>query len=195
MAKDKKDRLNLTPILFLLLAAFFVFLFLLPDDKAKSGKEVVQSKEFADKVNKHLFRTTQKMELTRERAAVEAAELASKGIDSNPGIDPMETAHPLDVSTDDRADALVKALGREVQSPGSAKAPSELIQAELFEAQQLNAYTESYKKEYARQFVENAKKAGYLVKLNDQYKVISVQRLKKPEVQYDLFESGSGTIR
>jgi hypothetical protein len=195
--ENKKDRSNLLPLLLLLLAGFFVFLFLLPEDskKAPIDQSIVKAKEFERKVNKHLFQTSQQMEISRERAELEAAKLMDQGIHSVPGVDPEKAPHPFDISTDSRAEALVRELGRDVKAPGAPSGPNDLIQAELFEAQQMQAYSEDYKKEYARQFIENAKNAGYAVKLNDQYKVISVKPLRKPAVKYDLFESKSGALQ
>ena len=54
--------------------------------------------------------------------------------------------------------------------------------------------TEQEKKEYARQFIENARKDGYHIVLDDKFNVIKVMPIRKPSnnntgPQYDQFES------
>ncbi len=194
--KEKKDRPYLMPLLLLLLSGFFVFLFLLPvDTQGPRQRSAEAAQKFEKKVNKHLFQTSQQMALAREKAQLEAARLQHQGIRANPGFDPEKLPHEFDISHDTRNETLVRELGRDVKPPALPSNPQDLIQAELFEAQQMAAYTEEYKKEYASQFVENAKKAGYNVKLNDQFKVISVQPLRRPSDQYNLFEAKDAGFR
>lgn len=194
---EKKDRSLLIPVLFLVLSAFFIYLFMLPEPGAKTAKErsAEQAQRFEQKVNRHLFQTSQSLELNRQRAALEAARLSGQTVNAGPAIDPEKESHPLDLSTDSRNDSLVKDLDRESKQPSLPKTPSELVQAELFEQEQLAAYSEEYKRAYAQKFIENARQAGYLVKLNDQYKVISVQPLRKPTNQYELFGAGGGAVQ
>lgn len=193
MQKQKKeDKSYLLPLALLLLAGFFVFLFFLPENAPKSGGDMAHSKQFEDRVNRHLFKTAQQMELSREKMQLEANRLAQSGIEKVP---PQTQVHKLDLSTDPRAEALLQALGREVKESTGPSNPDEAVQAELFESQQLQEYSEEYKAEYARQFVENARKAGYLIKLNDDYKVISVRPIRKPAENFELFEAGGRTAR
>lgn len=190
--KEKDDKSNAIPLLLLLLSGFFVFLFFLPEEKPLSPAARVQSKEFEDRVNKHLFHTSQKIEHTREKMRLETFELSQKGVKS---AGPPIPQGGLDLSTDPRVEALVRDLDRDAKESGGPKNPNELIQMELFEQEQFAQYSEEYKKEYARQFVENAKKAGYRIILNDQYKVISVVPIRKPAQDFKLFDSRGGTAQ
>lgn len=195
MKKQKKaqDRSYILAVLLLLLSGFFLFLFLTPDSKSKNHITGPNSKEYEARVNKHLFQTSQKIEHSREKMEVETSRLATSGV---PTIEKTpETALGVDFSADPRAEALVQTLGRDVKESSGPKNSHELIQTELFEQERLQEYSEEYKKEFARQFIENAKKAGFNVKLNDQYKVISVTPVRKPAEDFKLFDTGGGSAR
>lgn len=191
--QDKKDKSNLLAVALLLLSAFFVLLFLLPEaPKTRKGESgVAQTRQFEDKVNKHLFKTSQEIELSREKMRIETAKIATHGENLRPAMK-GEDVHRLDFSGDPRAEALLKELGREIPVSGGPTNADEQVQTDLFEAQQAQQYTEAYKKEYARQFIENARRAGYFIKLNEDYKIISVRPLRKPTENFDLFKSQGG---
>lgn len=196
MAKQKKqDKSYLLALALLLLSGFFVFLFLLPEGKKtqdgfQSG--AAQSKEFEEKVNKHLFHTSQSIEISREKMQIEVNKVENQGLGQGA---PKEEFHKLDFSTDPRAEALLRELGRDVKESNGPSNADEQVQADLFEAQQSQEYSEAYKREYARQFVENARKAGYIIKLNDDYKVISVKPLRKPADNFELFKTNGGGVQ
>jgi len=191
--QQKKDKSYLMAIALLLLAGFFVFLFLLPEKDPHISAEGAHSKDFEDRVNRHLFKTSQSIEMNQARMKIEAEKMAREGI--SPQAVAAPDVHNLDLSTDPRAEALLQALGRDVKEANGPASPDEQVQADLFESQQLQNYSEEYKKEYARQFVENARKAGYIIKLNDDYKVIMVRPIRKPAENYELFQSGGRSVR
>jgi hypothetical protein len=190
--KKKEDKTYLLGLGLLLLSSFFIFLFFLPETEKieGNGTGTTQSKEFESKVNKHLFKTSQSIEMSREKMKMEADRLADRGI--GPKALPKEDVHRLDFSADPRAEALLKELGRDVKESTGPTNADEAVQADLFESQQDQAYSEAYKKEYARQFVENARKAGYIIKLNDDYKVILVTPIRKPAENMQLFPTNGG---
>lgn len=195
MKKQKKeDKAHLLALALLLLAGFFIFLFLLPEhEKPVDAGDSPQSKQFEERVNRHLFKTSQNMEINREKMKLEADQLASRGIGPR-GPAPAEDHH-LDLSTDPRAEALLQALGRDVKESMGPTNSDEQVQADLFESQQLQEYSDEYKKEYARQFIENARKAGYIIRLNDDYKVIFVRPIRKPAENFELFQSEGRAYR
>ncbi len=196
MGKQKKeDRSYLLGLALLLLSGFFILLSFLPEAEKSHdiAAGIAQTKEFETKVNKHLFKTSQTIEISREKMQLEADQLANHGI--GPSVSQKEDPHRLDFSADPRAEALLKALGRDVKESSDPTNADEAVQADLFESQQNQAYSEAYKKEYARQFVENAKKAGYIIKLSDDYKVLSVRAIRKPAVNMELFQSKGGGVQ
>lgn len=193
--KKKEDRFYLFGLALLLLSCFFVFLFFLPETEKGNGKVMgsAQLKEFEAKVNKYLFNTSQSIEMSREKMQLEANQLANRGI--VPKTLPKEKVQSLDFSMDPRAEALLKELGREAKESTGPTNADEVVQTDLFEAQQAQEYSEAYKQEYARQFVENARKAGYIIKLNDDYKVLSVRPIRKPAENMELFQSKGGGVQ
>jgi len=191
--QDKKDKSYLIPILLLLLSGVCIFLFMLPEHKPSSNIPDAKTKEFEAKVNRHLFKTSQNIEINREKMKAETFELVDKGV--RPLPQPPEEPTGVDLSVDPRTEALIHDLGRNVQEPNNPRNPHELIQTELFQQEQLQNYSEEYKREYARQFVENAKKAGYRLILNDQYKVISVTPIRKPAQDFKLFDPKGGVAQ
>ena len=42
------------------------------------------------------------------------------------------------------------------------------------------AHNEAYRKEYVRQFLDNARRAGWEIRLDDDYRVISAKRIRTP---------------
>lgn len=196
MQKQKnEDRSYVLAVALLLLAGFFIFLFFLPEKDSSQGKEggLAQSKQFEERVNRHLFTTSQEMQLSQQKMQMEASRMARDGVANKAPAQPE--VHTLDLSTDPRAEALLQALGREAKESAGPANADEQVQAELFEAQQFAEYSEEYKREYARQFVENARKAGYIIKLNDDYKVISIRPIRKPAENFELFQSNGRAVR
>jgi hypothetical protein len=57
--------------------------------------------------------------------------------------------------------------------------PDVKIQALLARRKFVNEYDRSIREEYVRQFLENARREGYAIQLNDQLEVVRVQRLPK----------------
>jgi len=189
--QKKKDKSYLLALVLLLLSGFFILLFILPDGKKSESLKpnAAHSKEYEERVNKHLFKTAQDIELSHEKMQIEMNDLANKGI--GPQALPKEDVHKLDFSADPRAEALMRELGRGSRESTGPSNADEQVQADLFQEEQSREYSEAYKKEYARQFVENARKAGYLIKLSDDYKVISVRPIRKPAENYELFKADS----
>ena len=191
--QEKKDRSNLIPLVLLLLSGVCLFLFLSPDPKPTAKLSPAKSKEFEAKVNRHLFKTSQEIEMSRQKMKVETFDMADKGVRALP-VRPEEPTG-VDLSVDPRTEALMHDLGRNVRENSDPRNSNELIQTELFQQEQLQNYSEEYKREYARQFIENAKKAGYRIIVNDQFKVISVTPIRKPAQDFELFESNCGGAR
>ncbi|MGZ3747916.1 MAG: hypothetical protein ACXWRE_11170 [Pseudobdellovibrionaceae bacterium] len=191
--QKKEDKSYLVALALLLLSGFFLLLFIFHESGKENGHATdsstgpVDAKKFEDKVNNHLFKTSQSIENSRQKMQIENDQLLNRGISTKPS--PQETLHKLDFSMDPRAEALLKELGREAKEATGPASADEEVQTDLFESQNNQELSEAYKKEYARQFIENARKAGYIIKLNDDYKVISVRPIRKPAENMELFPS------
>lgn len=191
--QEKKDKTYLIPLLLLLLSGVCVFLFLSPDPKLASKVSTTKTKEFEEKVNRHLFKTSQEIEINRQKMKVETYDMADQGVRALPHV--PEEPSSVDLSGDPRTESLIHDLGRNVREPNDPRNSNELIQTELFQQEQLQNYSEEYKREYTRQFIENAKKAGYRVIVNDQFKVLSVTPIRKPAQDFKLFDTKGGSAQ
>lgn len=187
--EKKEDKSYLLALALLLLSGFFLFLFLFSETETNTSSSAsrVDPKEFEFKVNNHLFNTSQSIEMSQEKMQMEINQLVSRGM--NPKAPAKEEVHHLDFSMDPRSEALLRELGREAKESTGPSNADEAVQTDLFESQQNQELSEAYKKEYARQFIENARRAGYIIKLNDNYKVISVVPIRKPAENMELFQS------
>ncbi len=192
--RQKKDKSYLVGLILLLLSGVFIFLYFLPEQIPRLSNSVEKEKEFETKVNKHLFATSQQMELQRKKMEIETADLVDKKPSQSQTVESSEMGG-VDFTPDPRAEALLNSLRREQKGTQGPENSNDLIQAELFELEQHQHYSEEYKKEYARQFIENARQAGYNVKMNDQYKIISVVPIRKPAQNFNLFQSEGGAAQ
>lgn len=191
--QKKKDRAYLVPIVLLLLSGICIVLFMTPESKNEAKLSPAKTKEFEATVNRHLFKTSQKIEMNRQKMKVETFDMVDKGVRPLPHS-PEEPAD-VDLSVDPRTESLVHDLRRNVQEHSDPKNSNELIQTELFQQEQLQNYSEEYKRQYARQFIENAKNAGYRVIVNDQFKVISVSPIRNPAQDFKIFDTKGGSAQ
>ena len=191
--EEKRDNSMLLAILLLLGAGGLIVFSLMPDSKSSQSSTVIYSKKYEDKVNRYLMLTNQKMELQKQRMMVENNALAPDYEDTK-GSRPYQNSNSgVDLSGDSHASDVARELGRDDREANIPQTPHEMIQTEIFNARQQQEYSQAYKQEYARQFVENAANHGWDVKLSDDFKVLSVKPIRKPTNQMQLFNSGGGS--
>lgn len=123
-------------------------------------------------VNRHIQLTNRNIETDKEKIKIEAGftiprvgQLLSR---------PQNSDSYLDQRPDHNEMNPVRDLERRIESPPNPSA-RDIVQAEMAEQQAYNAATEKAMREYARQYVENAKQNGYDVKLDSDYRVIEVR--------------------
>lgn len=126
-------------------------------------------------VNTHIQVTNQKIEIEKEQIKVEASftvpRVGEFVIQKNEGADSFN-------QRSDRTEMnAARDLRRETQITMSA---NDIIQAEMANLETQSEYDRQYREEYARQFVDNARRNGYEVKLSPDYKVIGVKPLGGP---------------
>lgn len=172
---------NVFPLLLLLLAGFFVYL-------ALEKPEGLQSFDLASKkpskprveelVNKNLFLTSKTMDLEAQKKAAENNNAPQIGESILPTVKP-QISKGIDHSADTYETQALEDMRRDRKDLNYVS-PDHVIQGQLYEQQQRAEYEANFKKEYARQFVENARRNGYLVQLSDDYVVLSVTPLRRP---------------
>ncbi len=153
----------------------------------------VNSKSYRNRVNDHLTIENNKIEFSRKKADSENDIYAPSFSESRPDYRyPYHSQkNGVDLSTVDSGAQLSAELGRGERPPPMPQNPHDLIQSELFDQDQQVHYSKAYKEEYARQFVENAKRAGYKIILSSDYKVQSVMEIDTSRPDLNKLSSGA----
>jgi len=88
---------------------------------------------------------------------------------------------PLELNSSEIGEKLSQDLNKNMALyKGKPTSPDELLQMELFNASEQNKLDEAYKEAYAKHFIENARRDGWEIKLNKNYKIISAKPILKP---------------
>lgn len=128
-------------------------------------------------MNKHLYMTSQKEDWAEKKMKAENAFLAPE---IGHSILPSGKKAPMvDHSADSYEGNAFNDLNRYPKELNYGS-PDEVIQGSLQDQQKQNVYDEVYRKQFADQFIENARQHGYKVKLNDDMVVISVTPIVNP---------------
>ncbi len=180
----------------LILLLLAVGLFLLEDDGTPKSQthQGLRSKETQELVNRHLRETSQEMILKQQKSAIEAQQEILNSQKSGPQQKFNYNPHQLEISEYQDNPTFNQEVGRGVKSFDYAKDPNEIVQGKLFQDQAEEKYSEQYKKEYARQFVENARTAGWEIKVDASYRVISAKRIQRAP-SYQVFEGDTSGSR
>lgn len=191
---NKKDNpLFLVLLLFIGAGALFFMYMKSPAELPKSKDPRVSSEKFEKSVNKNLMLTNENIEMAQKRMQIENSEYA-KEFSSTAAQKAFAAENKgLDLSADTGAAEVANDLGRGEKRSDTAIDPHEIVQGEMLYNQQSAEYNKAYKEEYARQFVENARRGGYKVILSDDYKVLSVTPIRKPTQIMNLFEGDAAS--
>jgi hypothetical protein len=133
-------------------------------------------------VNKHLTMTDRKILLQNDRAQLENTELPAVGDqiwpkntwNRNRSSEPRQDG--VDLSSDRREEAAISDLNRNPKEYGNYRSPHSVIQNEESEKDARALEQKWYRERYAQQFIENARRNGIEVKLNDDLVVIDVRK-------------------
>ncbi|WP_374001033.1 hypothetical protein [Bdellovibrio bacteriovorus] len=181
--KPQKENSMFLALLLFVGAAAMIFVYLGTSDppkKVAGAPAAAKSEKFEKSVNRHLMLTNEKMEMARQRMQVENARLMNSDFSETKAQAAYENDRRLDLSTDTRAQELAEELGRGSRRE-EAMSPHDIVQKELFNAEQAQEYSQAYKEEYARQFIENARRGGYNIILSeDLSRVLSVTPIRNP---------------
>lgn len=167
-----------------------------PTAKSSAKSSVARSEKFESAVNKHLMYTNDKVELQKRRVEIENARVLHGDSRQNRPQTAFANDGKLDLNSEDHASEIAKELGR-VGKKEEYTSPDDIVQREVFRIEQAKEYNEAYKEEYARQFVENARRGGYKVILSeDMSRVLSVTPIRNPsKSSFDVFGSGEEPLQ
>lgn len=179
-SKDGSVNKNIALSLLLLFSSIGLFWFALKEEDEDLDNERVYLQQSENAINNHLKKTARKIEEGKIKVQVEnlQSKNAANRIEMQ-STDFSSTSHSNDFKSDPRLDELTQSLGKNKKEPAPPKSPKEVIQAQMYDNQQWNEYTLSYRQSYADKFVENARRQGWVIKLDSEYKIISAKPLKK----------------
>lgn len=186
MPNEKKpfDPQQLLPVALVAGAALILFV-ALSDGGGAMKKRVVRDEKTKVSVNEHLRKTAEQIEMQRRQMGIRNWQLANEygqTVAERAYTPPKEGAELME---DGSAQNVANDLGKgETRPSGIPNNPADLVQYQLFAAQSAQEYSDSYRKEYARQFIENARRGGWEVRLDENYKVISVKPVRTPARQF-----------
>lgn len=177
----------------LLLGLFFLILAILSIDSHQStslkGASIEENTpKTIEMVNKHMREIYDKQEMERKNAE-NLNLLTAPPLYKTPKNEPVYQFNQMPLSFDpDAMNELVgKDLGEFVQPVPKEKTLSEEIQNEIINDMIGDNKKELERKNMADAIIENAKKKGYLIEIDENYKVKSVRKLlnKEPPSVFD----------
>ncbi|MFN8791210.1 MAG: hypothetical protein ACK5Y2_07120 [Bdellovibrionales bacterium] len=198
---EKKQDLSWFFLLLLILGVL-ILLFSQSEDTQYSsqrkdrGSSPVVSEEMA-RVNRHLKETALNLERDRVLRKIEVSRELQKLQEGHTEV-PINPApsSALSFETDPNMARLAEELDRsQAVHDESAMTPAQIIQRRLYEAELNQKEDAAYREAYAEQLVENARRAGWDVKLGPNFEVLSVRKIpgnpRKPSNLFDPAGSGS----
>lgn len=171
------------PVAILAVAAVVLYVGLTDKGSPKEAPSA-RSKHAQDVVNRHLERTAEQLEMQRTRMKIENSKLTMDYYHAEPDRAYVPPAEGTELKADTRSENVAEDLGLERRRQLAAD-PMSAIHQQLFEEQRDRERSDAYKKEYARQFIENARRGGYEVQLSDDYRVLSVKPIRRAPSRYE----------
>lgn len=150
---------------------------------------VEQRRQLEISVNRHIQMTNRRIEIEKEKIRIEAG-FAIPRVGTLVVHERRENpTAPLDL----RGDRTEYNAARDTErraTVSQAQAADVVIHSEMADIQQRNAAEEIYRAEYARQYVEDARRNGYEVKLDAENRVISVRELSPNAIRTGELSAG-----
>ncbi len=178
--KSQEDSKSFFLLLVLLLGAGSFYLLGIQEEKPvkaiKRDAASAYSAEVNERVNSHLAWTNKKIELQARKRAIENYSTPQVGESI---IIKDNKDYGVDHSADTNESTAYQDLNRD-RHEMRATDPDRVIRNQIYDQDSAVAYEQAYKEEYARQFVENARMNGYEVKLNSDFVVLSVKKIRSP---------------
>ncbi|MFZ4402591.1 MAG: hypothetical protein ACOYOK_00680 [Pseudobdellovibrionaceae bacterium] len=169
----QKKSQKILGILFFIFSIFF-FLLMFNSEDNEPTVNLKNRKIERQLVEKNLQNTAKKIEILEQKASNENyfSELQKK----QPQQEYTNSHNGVNLDIQQNSKETVDLI-RKKNALQDSPTPQNMIQTELFRAQKFNEYDEAYREAYAQQFLQNAKSAGWNIKLDDNYKVIEVKPL------------------
>lgn len=178
---QNKDKSLLAALVLFLGAGALIYLYftsgLEKSEHAKAASKI-KSADYEKRVNQHLLSTNEKMELHRKKMEIENSASVAKAYRPS-AQEKYENSNHLDLAYDNSGAEVAKELGR-VRGHAEIDSPADAIQNEMYHQQMDREMQEQEKIAYAQEFVDNARRGGWEVKLSpDLSTVISVRPIRQ----------------
>lgn len=153
------------------------------NQKAQRKEQEFDREKYISSVNRHLQDTAQRIKQSQQAVLVDNQRSRAKPLEeTNPSeyyFAPKPGSSIEDNSEADPWRDLKQRLdsASELQSRGVEA--GEEIQFKLFQEQQMREWSQTYRKAYAKAFIENARKAGYEIELSEDFKVLSIRKINR----------------
>lgn len=143
-------------------------------------------------VNEHLLETQSKMDLQRGMRVLENKQFAPSVSNGAPSVDAkLNPGYGVEFNNT-TPESQVGQIIRKPKGAPDYNSPDQYIQNLQKQLDARSNYDEAYKEAYVQQFIENARKGGYEVRVNDNYEVISVRPIRHPDSQRNIFDLKGG---
>lgn|GEM_PF-6121763 len=167
-------------VLVLSLGGAFYYLKSGPETQA-SVKPILAAKELDKIVNQHLQKTAQQNQLTKF--------LNEKTVsDARRKLAEFQRQRKIKEDQEISKIPAERQIWKEDQKINEVT-PAQIISSQLNESRQQEKMDAAEKKEYARQWILNARKEGYLLELSPDLEVLKYIPIRKPSQQDDSVES------
>lgn len=174
---EKKARYLILSLLLLASAGFLALSMEETQPVAKPDKTSATSGKASALINKHLWQANHLKEQAEKRVEAQNSYMAPRLGDSIwPTSQDRSKGYSVDHSPDRNENRVYQDLNRDRKEYRSTD-PDHIIQSQIHDDERMREYEMSYRQEYARQFVQNARRNGYDVRLNSDLVVISVKRI------------------
>ncbi len=177
-------------IFLVLLVIGFLLIFWEQDPAVKKATQELKASDDNQKkmslVNRHLKETALQLEQDRLKRAAEASKVIERYKSSDQQM-AYETHDNLSFESDFNMQKLTQDLNRSQELSDDQLTPEQIVQSQLLDRQIMDKEDQAYREEYARQFVENAKAAGWDIVLGPDLEVISVKKRKPKRVPTQIF--------
>lgn len=199
-SEDKnRDQPKILVLLLFVGAAILAISYFDSEDSSKGNESKTSRAPRAvaeSSVNSHLMYTNDKIEFQRKALEIENARALNKAFKRNSEQSTYVNPNRLDLSSEDHSTNLAEVLGRG-EKKSETQSPEDIVQQEIYMAEQAAEFNQAYREEYARQFVENARRGGYKVILSeDLTRVISVTPIRRPSKEsFNINNGGFDPIR
>lgn len=202
-AKKKKNEnffARLIGVFFLVSSTFFCG-YVMFEDKLNLNEEgqadfsSVRKVNDLDTVNEHLKSVSDKMELERMKALVANMKVDHSNVTVRDQVNPANENQPIiDFSDDPRIRQLAEDFGRTTDLKKRPQDPRSIVYNSVIEDRALQRQKEVERRQQALEFVSRARKDGWIVKLDENYKIKSYRRAdedpsgKTEEIDYKGYE-------